>query len=73
MTITQKILNHFQEGNQLTVLDALRLFHTTELRKIVSTLKDRGHSIKARPVVVDTADGRKATVNCYYYEQSKTN
>lgn len=41
------ILAHFERGGALTVLDALRLYHTTELRRIVSRLKNAGYDIQS--------------------------
>jgi len=34
----KEILEYFRAGRELTVIHALRLFHTTELRRIVSRL-----------------------------------
>lgn len=38
-TPQQQVLEHFERGGSLTVLECLRLYHTTELRRIVSRLK----------------------------------
>jgi hypothetical protein len=40
------ILNYFLNGGKLTVLEALRTYHTTELRKIVCRIIDKGYPIK---------------------------
>jgi len=39
------ILAYFLRGKSLTVLQAIKQFHTTELRKVVCRLKNRGHNI----------------------------
>lgn len=39
------IENYFKSGKELTVLDAVKLFKTMELRKYVSMLKQRGMNI----------------------------
>ena len=36
---------HFERGKSLTVLQALKQYHTTELRKIVCRLKKKGLDI----------------------------
>lgn len=41
----QNVLRAFQAGKHLTVLTAIDLCHTTELRKIVCRLQERGHQI----------------------------
>lgn len=46
----EDIAKHFQEGGSLTVLEALRLYHSTELRRIVSRLKKQGLNIISEPV-----------------------
>ena len=39
------ILAYFQSGGTLTMLKALRLFRTSEIRVYVSRLRRRGHDI----------------------------
>jgi hypothetical protein len=39
------ILMAFQNGMRLTVQMCFRLFHTTELRKVVTRLRRMGHNI----------------------------
>jgi hypothetical protein len=68
----QDILAYLQNGGRLTVNKALRLFHTTELRKIVSRLRREGHSIRATRCDDTTVDGRKVFFNEYYYESIPT-
>ena len=60
------ILAYLQSGGRLTVNKALRLFHTTELRKIVSRLRKEGWTICADKRQDETEDGRKVTYNEYY-------
>ena len=44
------------------------MFHTTELRKIVSRLRRAGFPIKANRQQEIKADGKKVTYNEYYLE-----
>ncbi len=49
MSFTEKqknVLVALQNGHHLTVLSAINLCGTTELRKIVCRLSDQGHAIK---------------------------
>ena len=39
------ILAYFLRGKSLTVLQAIKQFHTTELRKTVCRLKNKGHNM----------------------------
>lgn len=64
--INKNILAYFQQGGRLTVNKALRLFHTTELRKVVSRLRRQGHDIRATRLSDATLDGRKVYFNEYY-------
>lgn len=41
------ILAYMQKGKSLTVLQALKQFHTTELRKIICRLRNKGHVIES--------------------------
>jgi L-amino acid N-acyltransferase YncA len=45
MTPQSQVLAYMKAGNALTVQDCLRLFRTTELRRIVSRLKSAGNII----------------------------
>jgi hypothetical protein len=45
------IENHFKAGKELTVLDAVKLFRTIDLRKYISTLRKRGMNITSVWVV----------------------
>jgi transcription initiation factor IIE alpha subunit len=60
------ILAYLQSGGRLTVNKAIRLFHTTELRKIVSRLRREGWVICADKRNDTTEDGRRVTYNEYY-------
>ena len=60
------ILAYLQSGGRLTVNKAIRLFHTTELRKVVSRLRREGWSIAADRRHDTTEDGRAVTYNEYY-------
>lgn len=45
------IENHFKAGKELTVLDAVKLFRTIDLRKYVSILRKNGMNISGTWVV----------------------
>lgn len=62
----QLVLAYFLEGGRLTVQKCFHLFHTTELRKIVSRLRRKGYDIRSTPMHDETADGRRVTYNEYY-------
>lgn len=49
-TIIDKIKAYFESGGKLTVLKALILFGTTELRSAVSKLKKRGMNLVSHQV-----------------------
>ncbi|MBR3912574.1 MAG: hypothetical protein IKJ48_07935 [Alistipes sp.] len=66
MKVQHDILAAFQRGERLTVQKAFRLFHTTELRKIVSRLRRRGYDIRSNVMSDETADGRKVRFNEYF-------
>lgn len=66
MKVQHDILAAFQRGERLTVQKAFRLFHTTELRKIVSRLRRRGYDIRSNVKSDETADGRKVRFNEYF-------
>lgn len=64
-----QILAYLKQGGRLTVNTALTLFRTTELRKVVSRLKRKGHDIRARWVSgTATPDGRPTPHKEYYME-----
>lgn len=53
-TSIERIKNYLESGGKLTVLKALQLFKTTEMRSVASKLKKRGLNITSKRV----ADGR---------------
>ena len=63
------ILAYLLNGGRLTVNKAMRLFHTTELRKIVSRLRRAGWTICADRRNDKTEDGRHVTFNEYYLQR----
>ena len=60
------ILAYLLDGGRLTVQKAFHLFHTTELRKIISRLRRRGYDIRADRRESVTEEGRKVMYNEYY-------
>lgn len=66
MKPTRDILAYLKEGGKLTVNRAIMMFHTTELRKIVSRLRREGYDIRANRCKDKTSDGRTVTFNEYY-------
>lgn len=61
-----EVLFSLLAGERLTVQKAFRLFHTTELRKIVSRLRRKGYDIRADRKYKESIDGRRVTFNEYY-------
>lgn len=49
-TTTYRICEYLARGNRLTVMDAVRLFNTPNLRSRISELRQYGWPIKARQV-----------------------
>lgn len=66
--IRAEILAYFQRGGKLSTQKAFRMFHTTELRKIVSRLRRAGFPIKANRQHEVKSDGKKVAYNEYYLE-----
>lgn len=64
-----EVLFALESGERLTVQKCFRIFHTTELRKIVSRLRQRGYDIRATRKFRDAADGRKVWFNEYFLAQ----
>lgn len=60
-----QVLFALMAGEKLTVQKAFRLFHTTELRKIVSRLRRKGYDIKDRILSAET-DGRISRFKEYF-------
>ena len=65
-----KILTYLVVGGRLTVRKAERLFHTTELRRIVSRLRRKGYTISSDKLSAVTEDGRPTRFNEYYMPQA---
>lgn len=68
-----KILAYLKAGGRLTVRKAERLYHTTELRRIISRLRKMGYSICSNKQKAVTEDGRPTQFNEYYYNQTTMN
>lgn len=66
MKAQREILAALQRGERLTVQRTFSLFHTTELRKVVSRLRRKGYDIRAERKSKQTIDGRSVTFNEYY-------
>ena len=64
-----KILAYLKAGGRLTVRKAERLYHTTELRRIISRLRKMGYSICSNKQRAVTEDGRLTQFNEYYMPQ----
>lgn len=61
-----EVLWALQSGERLTVQSAFKMFHTTELRKIVSRLRRRGYDIRATKRTRACADGRRVWFHEYF-------
>lgn len=62
------VLSYLSQGGRLTVRKAERLFHTTELRRIISRLRRKGYVICDTTVHTLTADGRYTSFKEYYLQ-----
>lgn len=67
------ILAYFQQGGRLTVIRAIQMFHTTELRRIVCRLRKMGYPIVSKQMSDTTQDGRIVTFKEYYLAPCETN
>lgn len=65
----REVLAYFMKGGHLTVQTAIRMFETTELRRIVSRLKQRGHAITSVRRYETTKTGRRVVFHEYFMEQ----
>lgn len=65
-----EILSYLCKGGRLTVRKAERLFHTTELRRVVSRLRKRGYMIGDKCLSDKTEDGRIVYFKEYYFPTS---
>jgi protein associated with RNAse G/E len=63
-----EVLSALLAGERLTVQRAFQLFHTTELRKIISRLRRKGYNIKANKLTHLSLDNRKVHYNEYYLD-----
>lgn len=61
----REILAYLLAGGRLTVQKAIQMFDTTELRRIVSRLKDRGFPVVADKQYGETKTGRRVWFNEY--------
>lgn len=61
----REILAYLLAGGRLTVQKAIQMFDTTELRRIVSRLKDRGFPVVADKQYGETKTGRRVRFNEY--------
>jgi hypothetical protein len=66
INIQKDILTYLKQGGRLTVKTAIMMFHTTELRKIVSRLRELGHRIGSTWCTDQTSDGRQVRFKEYY-------
>lgn len=65
-SVYKNILAYLRGGGVLTVTKALQLFHTTELRRVVTTLIRKGHNVSSRWCDGESRDGRKTRYKEYY-------
>lgn len=61
-----RILAHFLGGGSLTVLRALDLYSTPELRSVVWRLRQDGYDIRNRRIRIQAADGGLRHVKEYF-------
>lgn len=66
INIQKDILTYLKQGGRLTVKTAIMMFSTTELRKIVSRLRELGHRIGSTWRTDKAADGREVRFKEYY-------
>lgn len=64
----REILAYLLAGGRLTVQKASRMFETTELRKIISRLRRRGHPICSERHYDTTHTGRRVQFNEYFMQ-----
>lgn len=60
-----QIRNYLMQGGTLTVQQAFRRFHTTELRKVVTRLRRKGDTIISRWTDSVSSDGRRSRYKVY--------
>ena len=66
----REILAYQLAGGRLTVQKAIQMFDTTELRRIVSRLKDRGFPVVADKQYGETKTGRRVQFKEYFMKQA---
>lgn len=66
----REILAYLLAGGRLTVQKAIQMFDTTELRRIVSRLKDRGFPVVADKQYGETKTGRRVQFKEYFIKQA---
>lgn len=66
----REILAYRLAGGRLTVQKAIQMFDTTELRRIVSRLKDRGFPVVADKQYGETKTGRRVRFKEYFIKQA---
>lgn len=66
----REILAYLLGGGRLTVQKAIQMFDTTELRRIVSRLKDRGFPVVADKQYGETKTGRRVQFKEYFMKQA---
>ena len=72
MTATEsqraKILDWMLDGNRITPLEALRLFHCMRLGARIFELKENGVPIEDRYITVTDSDGKPTRVKEYWID-----
>lgn len=66
INIQKDVLTYLKQGGRLTVKTAIMMFHTTELRKIVSRLRELGHRIGSTWRTDKASNGREVRFKEYY-------
>lgn len=64
-SIINKVTAYLLNGGTLTVKSCWMMFGTTEMRKIASRLRKRGHKVATREVTDTANDGREVRFNEY--------
>ena len=64
-TILNEVKTYLLNGGALTVKSCWQKFGTTEMRKIASRLRQRGHNIVTKQLTDTLPDGREVRFNEY--------
>lgn len=64
-SVINKVTAYLLNGGTLTVKSCWMMFGTTEMRKIASRLRKRGHKVATREVTGTANDGREVRFNEY--------